>query len=156
MMTEDRELLKQKRRRKEYYKAGSSKALDQRGQLENDAWDRSLGFVEGITQPQGTDEKPIKVIEGCAWFDLDSDGVPEKYLVKYEPEAKALLSLAPHILRRGIDASVVFKMVKREHRLDGVSLIGDAEDLFNQIDFNVRHRNNVRILTTSPIFLAQS
>lgn len=152
-VVEDRETVKQKSG-KEYYERGSKKSLDSTGTMETDSWDRALGFVEGISQPIGKEDKPIKLIEGVCLLDLDDSGIPAKYQFKYDFESKSLLSLTPHRLRRGIDACVIFRMVKRENRLDGVSLIGDCEDLFNQIDFNVRHRNNVRILTTSPIFIA--
>lgn len=151
---ESREELKRKRASGEYYKDGATRAMQAVSDDGNDAWDRSLGFVEGITTPTERKEKPIRYIDGVCMLDLDNDGVHEKYLVKYAFEERALLSLIPHRLRRGVDSSVAFRMVKREDRLDGVSLIGDCEDLFTQIDTNVRHRNNVRTLTTSPIFIA--
>lgn len=150
---EDREDLKLKRKRGEYYERGVNKCLDSKGEEAGDAWDKSMGFVEGITPAQDPEGRPVSFVDGVCLLDVDGDGVPEKYLVRFCPSAKALLSLVPHRLRRGIDASVPFRMIKRENRLDGVSLIGDCEDLFNQVDTNVRHRNNVRILTTSPIFL---
>lgn len=153
---ESRDIVKLKKKRGEYYERGAQKAIDAKVSEQTDAWDKSLGYVEGITPPQNNEEKPVKYIDGCCWMDLDDDGIPEKYLVKYAPEEKALLSLTQHRLRKGIDASVVFRLIRRENRLDGVSLIGDCEDLFNQVDLLTRHRNNVRILTTSPIFLANS
>lgn len=155
-VVEDRHAVKLKAKRGEYYKRGVKKAMAAVGNPIPDDWDKALGFVEGITQNNEPGEKPLRPVDGCCLLDLDSDGVPEKYQFKYDPDSKSLLSLTPHRLRRGLDASVVFRMVKRENRLDGVSLIGDCEDLFNQIDFNARHRNNVRILTTSPIFFGNS
>ena len=155
-IVEDRDAVKLRAQRGEYYKRGVQKSMDSLGNAAPDDWDKALGFVEGITPPTDPGEKPLRPIEGCCLLDLDNDGIPEKYQVKYDPDAKALLSLTPHRLRRGLDASVVFRMIKRENRLDGVSLIGDCEDLFNQIDFNARHRNNVRILTTSPVFFGNS
>lgn len=151
---EAREEVKRKGRSGEYFKDGAKRALMGLAQDQPDAWDRSLGFVEGITMPTDRKDRPIRFVDGVVLLDLDGDGVHEKYLVRYAFEAKALLSLVPHRLRRGIDAAVIFRLVRRENRLDGVSLIGDCEDLFEQIDINVRHRNNVRTLTTSPIFFA--
>jgi hypothetical protein len=158
-VTEAKDSLKGKARRGEYYERGVKKALGARAaQAEpgGDSWDAAMGFVEGITPATEPADQPVRYVEGCVLLDLDDDGVLEKYQVKYAPKEKALLALAPHRLRRGLDATVLFRMVDRENRMDGVSLIGDCEDLFNQIDFNVRHRNNVRILTTSPVFLANS
>ncbi len=146
--------MKRKRNAGEYFQDGASRALAGITPEENDAWDRSLGYVEGIAPPTDRKDRAVRYVDGVCMLDLDGDGVTEKYLVRYEFESKALLSLVPHRLRRGIDAAVVFRLVRRENRLDGVSLIGDCEDLFQQIDTNVRHRNNVRTLTTSPIFLA--
>lgn len=151
---ESREEVRRRRNAGEYYRDGSGRALMGRMQEQSDAWDKSLGFVEGIAPPTEKKDAPIRYVDGVCVMDLDEDGVPEKYLVRYAFEEKALLSLVPHRLRRGIDSAVIFRLVRRENRLDGVSLIGDCEDLFNQIDTNVRHRNNVRTLTTSPIFLA--
>lgn len=153
---ESREETRRKKNSGEYYKDGATRALAGLANEQGDAWDRSLGFVEGISQPTDKKDKALQYIDGVCMLDLDEDGIPEKYMVKYAFEDKALLSLVPHRLRKGIDAAVIFRMVRRENRLDGVSLIGDCEDLFNQIDINVRHRNNVRTLTTSPIFLANS
>lgn len=153
---ESKDLVKLKQKRGEYYERGTLKALNAKVSEQADNWDKSLGYIEGLTQPQDASDKPVRYIDGCCWLDLDEDGIPEKYLVKYAPEEKALLSLTPHRLRKGIDSSVIFRLVRRENRLDGVSLIGDCEDLFNQVDVLTRHRNNVRILTTSPIFLAKN
>lgn len=153
---ESREAVRGRKRRGEYYSAGSVKALDAKTQDQDDSWDKSLGFVEGITPAQEKDDKPVRYIDGCCLLDLDGDGIVEKYSVRYAYEEKALLSLFPHRLRKGIDPSIPFRMIKREGRLDGVSLIGDCEDLFGQIDLSARHENNVRILTTSPMFLANS
>lgn len=151
---ESREDVKRKRASGEYYKDGATRALVAVRQEQNDAWDRAIGYVEGITNPTERKDQPIRFVDGCCLLDLDGDGVAEKYLVRYAFEEKALLSLSPYRLRRGVEASVVFRMVRRENRLDGVSLVGDCEDLFTQIDTNVRHRTNVRTLTTSPIFIA--
>lgn len=151
---ESREEVRRKRNAGEYYADGAGRALAGIVPDESDAWDRSLGYVEGIAPPTDRKDRPVRYVDGVCLLDLDSDGVPEKYLVRYDFETKALLSLVPHRLRRGIDSAVVFRLVRRENRLDGVSLIGDCEDLFQQIDTNVRHRNNVRTLTTSPIFIA--
>lgn len=151
---ESRDEVRRKRNSGEYYNDGAGRALAGITPEENDAWDRSLGYVEGIAPPTDRKDKAVRFVDGVCMMDLDNDGVSEKYMVRYDFESKALLSLVPHRLRRGIDAAVVFRMVRRENRLDGVSLIGDCEDLFNQIDTNVRHRTNVRTLTTSPIFIA--
>jgi hypothetical protein len=151
------ETLKLKQKRGEVYEAGANKVLNARkGTNGNDAWDKALGFVEGLALDEDPAERPVKFIDGVALFDLDGDGVAEKYEVWFAPEEEALLKLTPYRLRRNIDAHVPFRVVNRENRLDGVSLIGDCEDLFNQIDVLTRHRNNVRILTTSPVFLFNS
>lgn len=153
---ESREEVKRRRKLGEYFSDGATRALAGVAADQTDSWDKSLGFVEGIASPTERKDRPIRYVDGTCLLDLDGDGISEKYLVRYAFETKALLSLTPHRLRRGIDSAVVFRLVRRENRLDGVSLIGDCEDLFEQCDTNVRHRNNVRTLTTSPIFIANS
>lgn len=145
--------LKLKKKKNEIYDAGADKALAVRKSEGSDSWDKAVGFVEGLVPADKPEDRAIFYVDGVCMLDLDDDGVPEKYEVWFAPEEKALLKLTPYRLRRNVDSHVVFRLVNRENRLDGVSLIGDCEDLFNQIDILTRHRNNVRILTTSPIFM---
>lgn len=151
------EELKLKLKRSEIYERGAGKVLAARsGQKANDQWDKAVGFIEGLVPDENPEDRAVYYIDGVALLDLDNDGVPEKYEIWYAPEEKALLKLLPYRLRKNVDAHVPFRMIKRENSIDGVSLIGDCEDLFNQIDVLTRHRNNVRILTTSPVFLFNS
>ena len=154
--SESRDALKLLKKRGIIYDAGLEKVLKHNNESKIDGWDKQLGFVEGIIPDQDTKRRAIKYVDGVCMMDMDGDGVPEKYEIWYAPEEKALLRMTPYRLRKNIDCHVVFRLVRRENRLDGVSLIGDCEDLFNQIDVLVRHRNNVRIMTTSPVFIAKA
>jgi hypothetical protein len=151
------EEMRLKGKRGEFYKEAAEKVMAARkGSEMTDAWDKALAFVEGITPAEEPEARPIRYVEGTCLLDLDRDGIPEKYEVCFAPEEKVLLKLSPHRLRKNVDGHVPFRLVGRENRIDGVSLIGDCEDLFTQVDTLTRHRNNVRILTTSPVFLFNS
>lgn len=145
--------LKIKRKRGEFYERGVGKLLKTKGNKESDAWDKARVFIDGIAIAQ-EEYKPNRVADLVYKTDLDKDGIPEKYLVTFALDGKALLSIQPYPIRRNIDMCVALRIIGRENRFPGVSLIGDTEDLFNQLDILHRHRNNVRMLTTSPVFIA--
>lgn len=143
-----------KLKRGEIYERGYEKIKKQKSDQVWDEWDKSRTSLEGISS-NSEDFRPINVGDFVYKADLDEDGIPEKYLVCYAPDQKVLLSIIPYPIRRNIDIAVAFRMIKRENRFSGVSLIGDCEDLFNQLDLLHRHRNNIRMLTTSPVFIAK-
>ena len=147
-------LLKSKKKSGEFRTEGVDKVITRKGDQQWGEWERARSSIEGLSMGE-EDQKPYKLCDLVYKADLDDNGTPEKYIVTYAPEAKALLSIQPYPIRRNIDICVGFRMVARDNRFLGVSLVGDCEDLFDMIDLLHRHRNNIRMLTTAPVFLAQ-
>ena len=150
-----KEDLKMAGKRKKYYADAIERVLDKKMDSTIDAWEKSAAWISGVNVSQD-DNKPIKILKGVYKTDLDGDGVPAKYMVTYAPDTKVLLAIEPYSIRRNQDLAVAFRLISRENRFEGVSLVGDTEDLFNQIDVLHRHRNNVRMLVTSPVFIGNA
>lgn len=148
--------VKRRAKRGHYYEDGVRRALARRNTPLTDQWDRNRLYVEGIATPS-PESSPIRLCDLVIKYDLDKDGVLEQYhaTVIAEQDFVFLVSFRPYDLRHNVPSVVPFRLVARDHAFDGISMVGDGEDLFNQIDTLFRHDNNVMMLTTSPIFLAQ-
>ncbi len=149
-----KEDLKRRAKRGEFYKEQVEKALKRRGSPNPDAWDRQRLYVEGYTSPD-PDSAPLRVGSFVVRFDLDRDGVVELHHVTLcaEGDEIQIIACRPYDLRHNVPDVVPFRLVARDHAFDGISMVADGEDLFNQIDTLFRHDNNVMMLTTSPIFM---
>lgn len=146
--------IKQRGKRNHYYKDSVDRLMSSDEIGLKDYWTTSRNYIEGI-QPQPEKEKrPYEMVDLVWRKDLDGDGVQEKYLVTYSPNKKILMSMEPYPIRRNIDMAVEFRFIRREDRFPGVSLLGSCQDLFNQLDVLHRHRNNIRQLVASPVFVA--
>lgn len=146
--------VKRRGKRGEFYADQVKKAVEKRGSPSPDAWDRQRLYVEGFAAPDA-DAAPLRMGSFVVRFDLDRDGVVELHQVTVCAEGDEVLVVAcrPYDLRHNVPDVVPYRLVKRDHAFDGVSLAGDGEDMFNQIDTLFRHDNNVMMLTTSPIFM---
>lgn len=145
--------IKIKAKRGEFY-PNAAERIEKAGQKQqNDSWSASRNYIEGLAA-KSEENKPTECYRLVYKADLDGDGIPEKYILTYALEHKVLLSMEKYPIRRNIDFCVDFRFLRRDGRFLGVSLVGDTEDLFLMMDTIHRHRNNVRTLVTSPIFLA--
>lgn len=149
--------LKRRGRKGEFYAEQVKKAAAKKGSAQMDQWDRNRLFVEGYAAPEA-DTAPFKMVDLVIKFDLDDDDVLEQYHVKAVAEQDDIIVVAcrPYDLRHNIPNVIPFRLVGRDHAFDGISMIGDGEDLFNQVDTLFRHDNNVMMLTTSPMFMADA
>lgn len=141
-------------KRGKYYERGVNAVLKMRGSLNQDAWDKSRDYAEGVRSMQD-DYRPVVLADLVYKADLNDDGIPEKYLLTYAPDHKTILAMQHYPLRRNIDFCVAFRLACRENRFPGHSLVGNCEDLFNLLDSIHRHRNNIRLLVASPVLLVQ-
>lgn len=143
----------EKVKRNEFYKEQAEELVRHDAAREKDNWSASKNFIEGLSQNPADEKYPYKLVDCVHKADLDDDDIEEKYLVTFSPDSKKILSFKNYHLRNNVDFCVEFRLVKREDRFLGVSLIGENEDKFNAIDSLHRNRNNVRMLTTSPIVM---
>lgn len=144
-----------RRSKKEFYEKSVDRAMARRGGSGLDSWDRNRLLIEGRSSPQ-TDTLPYRMADIVFKYDLDDDDTLEQYSAKVvlEGDECILVSMRPYDLRHNIPSIIPFRLVERDNAFDGISMIGDGEDLFNQVDTLFRHDNNVMMLTTSPMFMA--
>ncbi len=147
--------LKRRSKKGEYYKDQVEKATTKRASGVLDSYERSQLFVRGLSAPQAEDV-PFRMADLVVKFDLDGDGTLEQYKVQAvcDSDDVVVVSCRPYDLRHNIPSIVPLKLVNRDNALDGISLYGDGEDIFDQVDTLFRHDNNVMMLTTSPMFMA--
>lgn len=140
--------------RKDFYKEAVDELLLKTPTNEKDHWSASKNFIEKLVNRLEDKDKPFKVADVVWKADLDGDGIREKYLVTFSTEHKGvILSFRNYHIRNNIDFCVDFRLAAREDRFLGISLINEGMDKFNLLDAIHRNRNNVRMLTTSPIML---
>lgn len=139
----------------EFYEKGVQRCLARRGGSSLDSWDNNRLLIERRAAPL-TEAMPYKLADIVFKFDLDEDDVLEQYSAKVvlEGEEVILVALRPYEVRYNIPSIIPFRLIERDHAFDGISLIGDGEDIFNQVDTLFRHDNNVMMMTTSPMFMA--
>jgi hypothetical protein len=151
-----KEELKRRAKKGEFYKDQVEVAIKRRGSTVADNWDKNRLYVEGFVTPD-PESAPLRLGSFVVKFDLDKDGVVEQYHVTGISEGEAFIIIAcrPYDLRHNVPDVIPFRLVARDHAFDGISLVSDGEDMFNQIDTLFRHDNNVMMLTTSPMFMVQ-
>lgn len=148
--------LERRAKKHEYYESQVEKATLKQATGHLDYYDRGQLMVRGLSAPD-QDQVPFRLVDLVVKFDLDKDNTLEAYRVQavVEGEDVTVVSCRPYDLRHNIPSVIALKLVNRDSFLDGISLYGDGEDIFNQIDTLFRHDNNVMMLTTSPMFMAQ-
>lgn len=113
-----------------------------------EAWDASRDSLEGIA---GGETSAVRY--RLAWLvyrgDLDGDGIEERYAVVYDLDKWRSLRVEPYGIRRNIPSIVPFRLARRDGRFRGVSLLGDGEHLFREVNALHRHRSNQRRITDS-------
>ncbi len=149
-----KEEVKRRAKRGEFYADQVEKSVKRRGSTQSDSWDKQRLYVEGFAAPD-PESAPMRLGSFVVRFDLDKDGVVELHHVTVctEGEDVHILACRPYDLRHNVPDVVPFRLSGRDHAFDGISFVGDGEDMFNQIDTLFRHDNNVMMLTTSPIFM---
>lgn len=118
----------------------------------------SRDVIEGITRSpyKAWVAREYECYELVHKADLDGDGVKEKYLVYYHWRTKKILRIEKYPIRKGSLTYFPLRLIKRDNRLLGMSLIEDIADLSNEIDILHRMRINSRTITHVPAFKAKS
>lgn len=88
--------------------------------------------------------------------DLDGDGVKEKYLIYFHYRTRRVVRVERYPIRKGALTYFPLRLVKRDNRFLGISLIEDIADLSLEIDLLHRMRINSRTITHVPSFKAKS
>lgn len=144
---------KEKVKRGEYDEDPVEEATSRtRGGTVDDSWGFSRESIEGISS-QGENHDRLELYRLVVKEDLDGDGILEKYILTFDCRSGKIFRINRYGLRRNIDNVVLFRFLKRDGRLLGVSLLDDGLDQFKMIDSIHRHRQNVRQITDAPAFL---
>lgn len=117
-----------------------------------DSWDSGRDLIEGISSSD-EDRISYRIAKLVVSYDLDDDKVPERYIVYWDTDSKRSLRLERYSLWRNTPNIVAFRFIKRDGRFLGASLLGDAIDLFKELNALHRHRSNTRRLTDSVTLL---
>lgn len=126
-----------------------------KGSQAHDPWGLSQDSIDGLNLGEGDDEKELVKMARLVYVDdLDDDGIPERYWVDYAPDSNKVFTVERYKLRNNINCVVLFRFLRRDGRLLGVSFILDGLDGFKMVDALHRHRNNVRAITDCPLFIA--
>lgn len=127
----------------------------QKGSINHDPWGISQDQIDGLNfGVDESDKELVKMARLVYVDDLDNDDIPERYWVDYAPESGKVLSAERYKLRNNINCVVLFRFLRRDGRLLGLSLCLDGLDAFKMVDSLHRHRNNVRAITDCPVFIA--
>jgi hypothetical protein len=136
----------------EYDEEPGKEAIAAAKGMADDIWGSQREAIEGLAS-SGDDYKRCEFFRIVLKMDLDEDGIQEKYLLTYENTAKRIVKFQRYKLRKNIDNVVLFRFLKRDGRILGVSLMGDGYDMFRMVDDFHRHRQNVRSITDAPAFI---
>lgn len=114
----------------------------------------SRDTIEGINryQNQKPAAKEYECYELTVKLDLDEDGVREKYLIYFHWKSRKILRIERYPIRKGAITYFPLRLIRRDNRLLGMSLIEDIADLSLEIDTLHRMRINSRTITHVPIF----
>jgi hypothetical protein len=118
--------------------------------LSNDFYDKSRERAEGVESDK---DDVIEIAKINVKFDLDEDNIPEKYTVYYHHTKKQIIRCERYKIRLNIPDIVGFKIIARDGRFLGISILDETSDLFSEVNALHRHRSNVRRLTDAPVIL---
>lgn len=114
--------------------------------------------IEGITRNAGKNlkAKEYEFYELVHRMDMDGDGVKEKYLLYWHYRSKKIVRIERYPIRKGATTYFPLRLIKRDNRFLGISLIEDIADLSLEIDILHRMRINSRTITHVPAFKAKA
>lgn len=117
----------------------------------------SRDAIEGITrnQNQTPSAKEYECYELVVKLDLNDTGVKQKYLIYYHWKSRSILRIEKYPIRKGAISYFPLRLIRRDNRFLGMSLIEDISDLSLEIDILHRMRINSRTITHVPIFKAK-
>lgn len=117
--------------------------------------DDSRDMLDGI-DASGSDDATYQIAKLVYCADLDKDGIPERYSVIWDVDAKCALRIEQYGLRRNVANIVPFRLSRRNGRFIGDSILKDGLDLYRELNSLHRHRSNVRRLTDSVTLMLPS
>lgn len=114
---------------------------------------QSQDQIEGISRNRVTPADEYWCMQGILKYDLNDDGVEEKYLFVYNHQANELLRLERYPYIHNRIKYIVWRFKKRPNRLLGQSLYEQLVDLNDEVDTQHNQRIDSRTITTVPSFM---
>lgn len=110
--------------------------------------------IEGISRRARQGE--FVLVDGIHNYDLDGDGIEEKYLAVYHPQTKTLVDYLHYPYLHGKDCLVPCRLKKRPNRFLGRSICQMIDDINSEINTQHNQRIDSRTITTVPSFKARN
>ena len=109
--------------------------------------------IEGIYRKQ-SDHGAYVLIDGIHRYDLDGDGIAEKYLCVFHPETGTLLDFRYYPYIHGKDCFVPVRMKRRPGRFLGRGVCQQMDDINSEVNTQHNQRIDSRTISTVPTFKA--
>lgn len=118
-----------------------------------DVISQSQDQIEGIGRNNTADRDEYLSMQGLLRYDLDNDGIEEKFLIVFHPKTKALLRFERFPYWHNRCNWIPWRFKKRPKRLLGQSVPDQLIDLNDEVDTQHNQRVDTRTITTVPSFL---
>ncbi len=114
---------------------------------------QSQDQIEGIGRARNTPADEKMCFQGILKYDLDNDGLEEKFLVVFHPQSKTLLRMERFPYWHNRSTYIPWRFKKRPKRFLGQSIPEQLEDISNEVDTQHNQRVDSRTITLVPSFL---
>lgn len=118
-----------------------------------DSVSQSQDQIEGIGRSRITTPDEKHCLQGILKYDLDDDGIEEKFLVVFHPKTKALLRFERFPYWHNRCNYIPWRFKKRPKRLLGQSIPDQLIDINDEVDTQHNQRIDSRTITLVPSFL---
>lgn len=118
-----------------------------------DAVAASQDSIEGIGRSRMTTPDELVGLQGILKYDLDNDGIEEKFLVVFHPDTSALLRFERFPYWHNRCNWITWRFKKRPKRHLGQSVPDQLIDINDEVDTQHNQRVDSRTITLVPSFL---
>lgn len=142
-----------------FSKEAVEKMSNRESDLREDGYTAHRDAIEGITRDR-TRVREYECFELVYKTTLDPDSdsdtaIPQKYLITWAHKGRQILRIEKYPIRQGKTTYFPLRLIKRDNRFLGISLIDDISDISSEIDIHHRQRINSRTVTHVPSFKAK-
>ena len=152
--------LRDMQRMGKFNKDAVDKITGRSSDLREDDYTQHRDAIEGISRDRDFSAKEYECFELVYKTTLDPESetemsVPQKYLITWAHKAQCILRIEKYPIRKGKITYFPLRLIKRDNRFLGISLIDDIADISQEIDIHHRQRINSRTVTHVPTFKAK-
>lgn len=126
---------------------------------DRDELTQSRDNIEGISRYNNVKSKEYQFFELVIKASLSEEdkkaNIKRKYIVYYHYESNKIYHVSPYPIRKGKPNYFILRLIRRDGRLLGMSLMDDISDISLEIDILHRQRINSRTISHVPSFKAK-